>query len=75
MLQHWQWKQVCETKQWSSESLESVFLHVALVLLYSKKIFLALTEHFDTPSMHDCLNWWEDPSNNSVDFADNSFAE
>ena len=42
---YWQWKQVCKTNCLSSKSLNSVFLHVTLVLPYDKKMFLAWKEH------------------------------
>ena len=35
--QYRQWKRVCKTKHWQSEWINSVFLQVTLVLLYSNK--------------------------------------
>ena len=47
MQQYWQWKQVCKIKHQPAESFIGVFLHITLVLPYSKRIFLNWTEHCD----------------------------
>ena len=69
---NWQWKQVCETKCWLSESFNNVFFHVTLVLQYGNKILLAWTEcsglkHWLT-NHECCFNWFEDSSDYSVGF-------
>ena len=76
---YWQCKQVCETKHQSSESLSNVFIHVILVLLYSKKCFWleqgTLARSAGWPNMHDCFSWFEGSNNYSAGVLQTSIAK